>query len=102
MPARQPIPPGARAEPALRPLKRKPIRRLFGSGKGRFRTKGNYGSATVRGTKWLLEDYCDGTLVKVTQGFVDVQDFKAKKTVRVRSPKSYFARKAPLKPKRRR
>ena len=31
-------------------------RRLWGSGKGRFRTRGQYSAATVRGTKWLVED----------------------------------------------
>ena len=38
--------------------KRKKKRRLWGDGKGRFRTKGEYSSATVRGTKWLVEDRC--------------------------------------------
>ena len=36
-------------------------RRLWGSGKGRFRTRGRNGSATVRGTTWLTEDECGGT-----------------------------------------
>jgi Ca2+-binding RTX toxin-like protein len=80
-------------------VRRTPIRRLFGSGKGRFRTKGYYGSATVRGTHWLVEDYCDGTKITVTTGFVDVNDFAAKKTVRVKARGSYFARKVPLKKK---
>ena len=81
----------------VKKVKRKPIRKLFGSGKGKYRTKGFHGSATVRGTKWLVEDYCDGTRISVTQGFVDVKDFAAKKTVRVRVRGSYFARKTPLK-----
>jgi len=36
-------------------------RRLWGSGKGRFRTRGRNGSATVRGTTWLTSDECAGT-----------------------------------------
>lgn len=41
-------------------------RRLFGSAHGRFRTRGRSSSATVRGTEWLTEDRCDGTVVKNT------------------------------------
>jgi hypothetical protein len=46
-------------------------RRLWGSGKGRFRTRGRNGSATVRGTTWLTEDGCQGTEALVRKG--DVQ-----------------------------
>ena len=41
--------------------RRKRGRRLWGSGKGNFRTAGRRGSATVRGTEWLTEDRCNGT-----------------------------------------
>lgn len=41
---------------------RRTIRRLSGSARGRFRTRGRYGSATVRGTRWLTEDVCEGTM----------------------------------------
>ena len=34
--------------------------KLWGSGKGKFRTDGKYSSATVRGTIWLVQDRCDG------------------------------------------
>jgi hypothetical protein len=50
------------------------VRRLWGSGRGRFRTRGRYGAATVRGTKWLTLDRCDGTNVRVVRGKVSVQD----------------------------
>ncbi len=50
------------------------VRRLWGSGRGRFRTRGRYGAATVRGTKWLTLDRCDGTKVRVVRGKVSVQD----------------------------
>ena len=41
------------------------VRRLFGRGRGRFRTRGRNSSATVRGTRWTVEDRCDGTLTRV-------------------------------------
>ena len=44
--------------------------KLWGSGKGKFRTNGKYSAATVRGTIWLVEDRCEGTLTKVTRGTV--------------------------------
>jgi hypothetical protein len=39
-------------------------RRLFGSAHGRFRTRGRNSSATVRGTQWLTEDRCNGTVTE--------------------------------------
>ena len=38
-------------------------RRLFGSAKGRFRTRGRSSSATIRGTVWSTEDMCSGATV---------------------------------------
>ena len=40
---------------------RRARRRLWGRGKGRFRTRGRRASATVRGTTWKTEDSCAGT-----------------------------------------
>ena len=48
--------------------KKKKKRQLWGDGKGKFRTTGQFSSATVRGTKWLVEDRCDGTLTQVKRG----------------------------------
>jgi hypothetical protein len=67
---------------------------LWGNGKGKFRTSGKYSSATVRGTIWLTQDRCDGTLTKVNRGVVQVRDFKRRKTVTVKAGKSYLARAA--------
>lgn len=67
-------------------------RRLWGDGKGRFRTKGEFSSATVRGTKWLVEDRCDGTLTRVAKGKVAVRDFVRKRTVVVSAGKQYLAK----------
>jgi Bacterial Ig-like domain len=72
---------------------RKPkSRKLWGSGKGRFRTTGKYSSATVRGTTWLVQDTCAGTRTRVTAGVVAVRDKRLKRTVLVRKGKSYLAR----------
>ena len=50
-------------------IRREGIRRLWGSDSGgRFRTYGRHSQATVRGTRWLTEDRCDGTLTRVTAG----------------------------------
>ncbi len=65
--------------------KKPPRRRLWGSAKGRFRTRGKYASATVRGTSWLTEDRCDGTLVRVTTGRVEVLDQVRGRKVTVRA-----------------
>ena len=57
-------------------------RKLWGSGKGNFRTEGNNGSATVRGTIWLTEDRCDGsTFFKVRRGVVTIRDFDQQQTL---------------------
>ena len=72
--------------------KKKPPRRLWGDGRGKFRTKGRYGAATVRGTKWLTVDRCDGTLVRVERGKVDVEDLirPRRKVQRVRAGQKTF------------
>lgn len=74
---------------------RKRVRRLWGSGSGRFRTRGRYSTASVRGTLWLTEDHCDGTLVRVREGSVTVRDFVKRKIVIVRAGRSYFVRAKP-------
>jgi hypothetical protein len=65
-------------------------RKLWGTGKGKFRTKGSYSAATVRGTQWLVQDSCAGTLTRVTQGSVVVT--AGKKRVVVRAGKRYLAK----------
>jgi phosphodiesterase/alkaline phosphatase D-like protein len=67
-------------------------RRLWGNGHGRFRTRGRHGTATVRGTHWLTEDRCDGTLVRVKRGLVEVRDLDRRRTVMVGAGEQYFAR----------
>jgi hypothetical protein len=74
---------------------RRRVRRLWGNARGRFRTRGRYGTSTVRGTVWLTEDRCDATLVRVTRGSVAVRDLARRRTVIVRAGTSYLARRAP-------
>jgi FG-GAP-like repeat len=68
-------------------------RRLWGKGRGRFRSRGRRSSTTVRGTTWLVEDRCDGTtLNRVTEGKVLVRDFTLKEDISLKAPGSYVAR----------
>ena len=75
---------------AGRPRGRK-LRKLWSHVKGRFRTRGRHGAATVRGTKWLTEDDCGGTLVAVRQGLVAVRDFTRRKTFMVPAGRRHFS-----------
>ena len=68
------------------------VRRLWGNARGRYRSVGRYSSATVRGTIWLVEDRCDGTLTRVRKGQVVVRDLVRKRNIRLRAGKSYLAR----------
>ena len=69
-------------------------RRLWGKGRGRFRSRGKRSAALVRGTTWLVEDRCDSsTLTRVRAGVVRVRDFAQKRNVTVRAGASYIARK---------
>jgi hypothetical protein len=70
-------------------------RRLWGDGKGRFRTSGRYAAASVRGTRWLTEDRCDRTLVRVVVGRVEVQDLVRRRRVVVNAGQTYVARARP-------
>ena len=72
--------------------KPRPKRRLWGSGKGHFRSNGKYAAATVTGTIWLTEDTCTNTLVRVRSGVVDVYDAVLRKHVTVQTGQSYTAR----------
>jgi hypothetical protein len=81
---------------AIAAAKKPKTRKLWGSGSGSFRTRGQYSAATVRGTEWLVQDSCSGTLTYVKKGVVSVFDQVKKKTIVLRAGKRYTA-----KPKRR-
>jgi hypothetical protein len=68
-------------------------RKLWGNGKGNFKTSGSYGSATVRGTTWLVVDRCDSsTLIKVGEGTVLVRDFVKGKSLTLTTGEQYTAK----------
>ena len=68
------------------------VRQLWGDGKGSFRTRGRYAAATVRGTKWLTADRCDGTQVRVVRGIIQVADLPKRTQITVRAGASYLAK----------
>lgn len=71
-------------------------RRLKVRARGRIRTRGRYGAATVRGTRWTTTDRCEthprpGTLVVVSKGLVAVRSFTLERTVLVPAGKRFLA-----------
>src|SRR5829696_7844294 len=72
--------------------RRPKARRLWGSGAGRFRTRGRYSAATVSGTEWLVKDSCRGTLTKVREGTVRVRDKLRRKTIVLEAGERSLAR----------
>jgi Domain of unknown function DUF11 len=75
---------------SLGAVSKKPVRQLWGSAKGNFRTNGRFATATVRGTLWLLQDRCDGTLEETITGEVSFFDPLRKKTVTVGAGSTYL------------
>jgi List-Bact-rpt repeat protein/uncharacterized protein DUF4214 len=82
---------GADAKPKP---KGKTVRHAWGNAKGSFRTKGRYAAATVRGTLWRTDDYCNGTLITVRRGKLDVFDQVKRKHFLVPAGTSYFAQRS--------
>jgi hypothetical protein len=85
----------ARSTPGLRArtaLSSRAIQRLRAKANGRFRTRGRYSAATVRGTEWDTVDRCDGTLTHVKRGVVIVTDFRRRVNITVRAGASYLAK----------
>jgi hypothetical protein len=72
-------------------LSKKTLQLLHGSAHGKFRTKGRYAAATVRGTIWTIADRCDGTLTHSIKDTVTVSDFVRHKTIILRPGHSYLA-----------
>ena len=71
--------------------KKRKKRKLWGDGSGSFSTKGRYGSATVRGTRWLTQDTCKGTKVTVRKGSVALRVIRGPskgRTTTVKAPGS--------------
>ena len=80
-------------------VSKKVLQLLHASGHGKFRTKGRYAAATVRGTIWTTADRCDGTLVHAIKDTVTVNDLVRHKTIILRQGHSYLALAKPKKHK---
>jgi hypothetical protein len=65
---------------------------LHASAHGKFRTRGRYSAATVRGTVWTVADRCDGTLTHVITDSVAVTDLVRHKTIILHAGQSYLAK----------
>jgi hypothetical protein len=68
------------------------VRKLWGEGHGHYSTKGSYAAGAVLGTRWLTEDRCDGTLIRVTRDRVAVTSLVNHRHVTVRAGHSYLAK----------
>ena len=66
--------------------------KVWGKAKGRFRTRGRNGAATVRGTQWLTQEKAEGTYFRVAEGLVAVKDFRTGRTILLKAGESYLAR----------
>jgi hypothetical protein len=64
---------------------------LWGHVKGKFRTRGRYGSASVGGTIWFTQNRCDGTFFHVVEGVLKIRDFTRHRTIILRAGHSYLA-----------
>jgi hypothetical protein len=69
-------------------------RHVWADARGSFRTRGRRATVTARDARWLTEDRCDGTLVRVARGTVRVRDLVRGRTVDVRAGGRYLARPA--------
>jgi hypothetical protein len=78
----------------------KTLQLLHASAHGKFRSKGRYSAATIRGTIWTIADRCDGTLVHAIKDTVTVDDFVLHKTIALRPGHSYLAEAHPPKVKK--
>jgi hypothetical protein len=68
------------------------VRKLWTNAHGSFSTKGNYAAATVRGTEWLTEDLCEGTLIRVRRDRVSVTNLVNHRQTTVKTGHHYLAK----------
>jgi hypothetical protein len=77
----------------LRRSRHRVVRQLWArDDHGRFTTYGLTSVATVRGTVWLTQDRCDGTLTRVLRGRVLVRDRVRRRTVVLTAGREYLAK----------
>jgi len=68
------------------------VRKLWANGHGSYTTKGSYASGAVLGTRWLTEDLCEGTLIRVLTDRVAVRNLVNHHLVIVTAGHSYLAK----------
>jgi FG-GAP repeat len=77
---------------AARASRKHVVRKLWAEGHGKYETKGNYASGAVQGTRWLTEDFCDGTLIHVATDRVLVVNLVTHRHRSVKAPHNYLAK----------
>jgi hypothetical protein len=77
---------------SVRASRRHAVRRLWAQGHGSYSTKGNYATGAALGTRWLTEDLCEGTLIRVLTDRVTVTNLVTHRHVKVRAGRSYLAK----------
>lgn len=82
---------GAATRAAGQLAAKKKKRRLRIKVKGRYRTSGRYAVAVANGTAWEITDFCDRTVIRVTEGTVTVRDLRLRRNVRVKAGRTYVA-----------
>jgi hypothetical protein len=83
---------GKATDAAAAAVSSKVLQLLKASAHGKFRTRGRYSAATVRGTIWTVADRCDGTLTHDITDSVSVTDFVRHKTIVLHGGQSYLAK----------
>jgi hypothetical protein len=87
---------GRHKKPKPKPKRRKPKRKaeysLWGQSAGNYSTVTSNVDATDIGTKWFTEETCAGTLIKVTQGEVLIDDLSQHRTFKLKAPGQFTAK----------
>jgi hypothetical protein len=87
---------GRRGTIATTPRKRRRRRHVWGTDSGGlFQTLGLDSVTTVRGTRWLTEDRCNGTLTRVVRGSVVVRERRSGKRFVLHAGDRHLARHRP-------
>ena len=68
------------------------VRKLWADGHGSYSTKGNYAAGAVVGTRWLTEDLCEGTLIRVATDAVEVTNLLTHHRYKVTAGHHYLAK----------
>ncbi len=71
---------------------KRPVRKLWAEGHGSYSTKGSYATGAVLGTRWLTEDFCEGTLIRVATDRVRVTNLVTHRRLTVTAGHSYLAK----------